>query len=99
MLRMFRGPEGVERRRDMMRGLSLDGGSTEDSRELLTSNPTSFNLVSPGSFPCQKNVYSCSLRLPFDRASSSLLKCSDVNVEPFELAVNDGGFPGVINLT
>ena len=56
MLRMFRRPEEVERRRDIMRDVPLDCSSTEDSGEFLTANPTPYNLGSSGSFPCEMNV-------------------------------------------
>ena len=71
MLREFTGPEEVERQRERMWAVPLDGGSTADSTEFLTAKPMPCSLGSSGSFPCQKNMYSCSLRLLFEGSSVS----------------------------
>ena len=73
MLRKRTGSEEVERWRERMWAVPLYGGSTADSREFVTAKPTPCSLGSSGSFPYQRNVNSCSLRLPFE---GSLVSCS-----------------------
>ena len=53
---MFTGPEVVVRRRERMRAVPSEGGSTEGSREFLTAKPTPCTRCSSGDFPCQKKV-------------------------------------------
>ena len=48
---MFTGPEVVVKRRERMRAVPSEGGSTEDSREFLTAKPTPCTRCSSGIFP------------------------------------------------
>ena len=56
MLRMFTEPVEVDRRREIIRAVPLDGGSIEDNREFLIANASPCKRFSSGSLACQYKV-------------------------------------------
>ena len=87
---MFEGSEEVMRRSEKMRSVPSAGGSTYNRRELRTAKPSPLSRRSPNSRPCQRNLFSLSLRLPLEAR-----RVSDVDVPLGNVSVDDGGFPGV----
>ena len=72
-------PKEVDRRGER---IQADNRSTEDKRTFLTANLSPCSHGSPGFLPSQKNLESCSQRLPFDCAIALSSTCCRLSERP-----------------
>ena len=72
-------PKEVDRRGER---IQADNRSTEDKRMFLTANQSPCSHGSPGFLPSQKNLESCSQRLPFNCAIVLSSTCSRLSERP-----------------